>query len=148
MRGTHGGGSGFMRLFGVGLAVAGPLLGVGSARAQGVGEGALACFQRAEREVSLTEEQALRLCRGSWSVGPAECYSASQAPATFLSTENAIELCRCATSIEPVNCFRQADHDTFLDTMEILQLCSPSVAYALQMDCQPGEWPRRPYGWP
>jgi hypothetical protein len=133
MRGKHGGSFRLTRL-----------LGAGSAGAQG----ALACFQRAEREVTLTEEQALRLCRGALSVAPSECYIATQAPATFLSPEDAIELCRCATSTEPVACYRQADRDTFLDTWEILQLRSPSVAYALQLDCRPEVRPRRPWGWP
>lgn len=135
-----------MKPLGAGMVVSGLLLGEGSARAQGAGEGALACFEQAENEVSLNEQQALRLCQGSFSVAPAECYSAAQSPATFLSSEDAIELCRCARSIEPVICYRQADHDTFLDTWEILRLCSPSVAYNLYVDCQP--YARRPWGWP
>lgn len=132
----------------VGLVIAGLLLGAGSARAQETGQGALACYQRAEREVSLSSEQALRLCRGATSVAPAECYIASRAPATFLDTEDAIELCRCTTSSEPVACYERAERETFLDTPQILQLCSPSLTYELLPDCRPNVLPVRPYGVP
>lgn len=130
----------------VGLVMAGLLLGAAGARAQGLGQGALACYQRAEREVSLSSDQALRLCEGAVSAAPAECYIASQAPATFLSTEDAIQLCRCTASAEPVSCYVRADRETFLDTQQILQLCSPSLTYNLLSDCLPNSLPVRPYG--
>ena len=130
----------------VGLVMAGLLLGAASARAQETGQGALACYQRAEREVSLSSDQALRLCRGAISAAPAECYIVSRAPATFLSTEDAIELCRCTVSTEPVGCYVRADRETFLDTVQILQLCSPSLAYDLSPDCRSYAVPARPYG--
>ncbi|PTL80471.1 hypothetical protein [Vitiosangium sp. GDMCC 1.1324] len=155
MRGKHGGGFRVARLFGLGLWGAGVLLGAGSARAQQTGggdtgqeeaaTGALACFKRAEREVSLSEEQALRLCQGAASVEPAECYIASQSPGVFLEPEQAIELCRCATSTEPAECFQRADHETTLDTPQILQLCSPSLNYGLLQDCQSSFLPTRPW---
>jgi hypothetical protein len=126
--------------------MAGLLLGAASASAQGPGQGALACYQWAEREVSLSSEQALRLCRGAVSPAPAECYIASRAPATFLDTEDAIELCRCTTSSEPVACYARADRETFLDTPQILQLCSPGQTYDLGPDCRPNVLPLRPYG--
>ena len=129
----------------VGLVMAGLLLGAAGARAQERSQGALACYQQAEREVSLSSEQALRLCQGAVSAAPAECYIASRAPATFLDTEAAIELCRCTTSTGPVSCYVRADRETFLDTQQILQLCSPSQAYDLSLDCLPTV-PVRPYG--
>jgi hypothetical protein len=151
MRGMHGRGFRSTRRAGVGLVMTGLLLGAGSARAQETGQGALACYQRAEREVSLSSDQALRLCRGATSTAPAECYIATRAPATFLDTEEAIELCRCTTSSsEPVACYERAERETFLDTSEILQLCSPSLSYELLPDCRPNVLPVRPhpYGWP
>lgn len=129
----------------VGLVMAGLLLGAASARAQETGQGALDCYQRAEREVSLSSDQALRLCRGAISAAPAECYIVSRAPATFLSTEDAIALCRCTLSTEPVGCYVHADRETFLDTLQILQLCSPSLTYDLSADCRPYSLPA-PYG--
>lgn len=129
----------------VGLVMAGLLLGAAGARAQERSQGALACYQRAEREVSLSSEQALRLCQGAVSPAPAECYIASRAPSTFLDAEDAIELCRCAASTAPVSCYERADRDTFLDTPQILQLCSPSLSYDLSPDCRPTV-PVRPYG--
>ena len=116
--------------------IAGVFLGLGSTVAREAGQGALDCYQRAEREVSLSSEQALRLCRGATSVAPAECYIASRAPATLLSTEDAIDLCRCAMSSEPVACYQRAEDETFLDTREILLLCGPSLANDLSPDCR------------
>jgi hypothetical protein len=137
MRGLHGG---------AGLAMAGVLLGVARASAQEAGQGALACYELAEREVSLSSEQALWLCRGAISSAPAECYAASRAPATLLSTEDAIDLCRCTRSpIGPVACYQRAEDETFLETREILLLCSPSLAYALLPDCQPNVLPAYPW---
>jgi hypothetical protein len=148
MRGKHSGGLRAMRPFEAGLAALGLLLGAASVGAQPAGQGALACYQRAEREVSLSSEQALRLCRGATSVAPAECYIASRAPATLLSTEEAIDLCRCTMSSAPVACYQRADRETFLDTRDILLLCGPSLANELLPDCQPSGWPRQPGWWP
>jgi hypothetical protein len=135
MRGMHGGAR---------LAVVGVLLGAGSSLAREPAQGALACYQRAEREVSLSSEQALRLCRGATSTAPADCYAASRAPATLLSAEDAIDLCRCTTSTEPVSCYQRADDETFLGTREILLLCSPSLAGDLLLDCRPNVLPSYP----
>ncbi len=148
MWGTHGGGVRARRQGGAVLVMAGVLLGASSAVAQQGGQGALACYQQAEREVSLTSDQALWLCQGAISTAPAECYAASQLPGTFLSTEEAIDLCRCAMSTAPVSCYQHAHDETFLDTRDILQLCSPSLAYGLLSDCQPGAYPVYPWRWP
>jgi len=149
MRGKHSGDSQARRLFDAGLAVAGLLLGAGSAVAQEPGQGALACYQMAERQVSLNSDQALALCRGATSAAPAECFIAARAPATFLDTESAIQLCRCSTSTAPVACFQRANQETFLTDWEILQLCSPSLANNLLVDCQPYSYvlPRYPWWW-
>ena len=133
------------RLGGAGLLVAGLLLGPGLAVAQGAGEGALACYQLAERQVSLSSREALLLCRGAVSAAPAECYAAARTPEFLLSSEDAIDLCRCSTSLAPVRCYERADDETFLDTWEILRLCSPSVAQGLLADCRPSATPLYPW---
>ena len=127
------------------LAVAMTLLGMGSALAEEPGQGALACYQRAEDEVSLTTEQALRLCQGATSPAPAECYAEARAPTTFLSSEQAIALCRCSRSTEPVSCFDRADDETFLADEYILRLCSPSLSQRLLEDCQSRPVPVVPF---
>jgi hypothetical protein len=144
MWGMHGGGVRARRLGGVVLVVAGVLLGASAVAQQGL-QGALACYQQAERLVSLTSDQALWLCEGATSTAPAECYAASQAPPVFLSTEDAIDLCRCAMSTEPVACYHRGTHETFLEEQDILQLCSPSLAYHLLSDCRTSAYPAYPW---
>lgn len=147
MRGIHGGDVRASRLGGVVLVMASVLSGARAEAQQGL-QGALTCYQQAERLVSLTSDQALWLCQGATSAAPAECYEASQAPPVFLSTEDAIDLCRCATSTEPVACYHRATHETFLEEQDILQLCSPSLAYHLLSDCRTSAYPAYPWIWP
>jgi hypothetical protein len=118
--------------------------GRGDGRAEPSRFGALACYELAEAQVSLGSREALQLCRGATSAAPAECYIAATPPRGLLSERDAIALCRCATSLEPVECYERADAETFLYTWEILQLCAPSQAYRLGLDCLPIESPLYP----
>ena len=49
--------------------------------------------------------------------------------------------CVPADLVDDVACYQRANKETFLDTPEILRLCSPSLTYNLMTDCLPGVTP-------
>jgi hypothetical protein len=87
-------------------------------------KGAFECFRRVRSITTLSQDEALTLCRGSLSQGPAECYLKVKKN-TVLSASDAIGLCRCARGDGPAECFIRADKATTLSDFEILDLCTP-----------------------
>ena len=96
----------------------------------------LPCYERAERETTLTDEQALFLCRGARSLGPFECYEEAD-DETTLADREAIRLCRCAQDVTPVRCYERADRETLLTDAQIVEQCRPIRANKLGPRCIP-----------
>lgn len=96
----------------------------------------LPCYERAERETTLTDEQALFLCRGARSLGPLECYQEAD-DETSLTDREAIRLCRCAQDETPVRCYERADEETLLTDPQIVEQCRAIRASKLGPRCIP-----------
>ena len=96
----------------------------------------LPCYERAERETTLTDEQALFLCRGARSLGPFLCYEEADDETTLTDAE-AIRLCRCAQDVTPVRCYERADEETLLTDEQIVEQCRPIRANKLSPRCIP-----------
>lgn len=118
------------------------------------------CVYRAKYSVSLSNEQAIRLCQGATSISPADCayrakYSASlsndqaialcvrarsTAPAdctykakysVSLSNDQAIKLCQGAMNLDPADCAYKAKYSSSLTNDEAIELCKASGIYSV-----------------
>lgn len=96
----------------------------------------LDCFEQARDEATMSESDALLLCRGAVSSAPLQCFSRAQ-DETFLADREIFELCRCAGSTEPVDCYTKAQEDTFLPQRRIIELCGAVVTNNLYANCAP-----------
>lgn len=85
-------------------------------------EGAIACYEEAKREPSVTDLEAVRLCQNADSAAPAECYAQAR-DRTFLSSHDALRLCTLARSTAPADCAEEAEQETSLTREEVLRLC-------------------------
>jgi hypothetical protein len=97
-----------------------------------------ACVVRAHEYV-LSGRLARRLCRGSESTAPVDCYSAADSE-SLLPASQLIALCQCATSIEPADCYSELEQNTLLPARRIVALCSPILSGTVDRKCRPLYW--------
>ncbi len=113
------------------------LLSAGAAPAQYAP--ALVCFERADQETTLSNDDAYLLCQGAGSAAPVDCFLRAKNE-LVLGDAQRIALCRCATTTEPVECASQAKRRTTLSDDRILGTCAARSAARLADDCSPRQY--------